>query len=406
MASEHLAPPPPMKVPTRRQLLTIAAAATVLAVAIVGGGAAARIAHGRRLAVLMQEEAVPTVSLAKLDVGDAAGDLSLPGSVQPFTKAAIYARVSGYLKAWREDIGANVRSGQMLATIDTPDLDQQLDQAKADLASATANERLAELTASRWRALLGAQAVAQQAADEKTGDAAAKTALQDAAAANVRRLETMESFKRIVAPFDGVVTARNTDVGALINAGAGGPGAAAPALFEISDLRRVRIYIQVPQSLAAQLRPGLTATFDVPEHPGRVFTATLATTSRAMGQGSASMQVELQADNADGALQAGAYCQVHIELPAGAHAIRIPATALAPTDRGAQVALVGPDGKAVFRTVQIGHDFGDSVEVTAGLSPSDRVIDDPPETLQPGDRVRLAPASSGTSSPRQAGDTL
>jgi RND family efflux transporter MFP subunit len=405
MSPEHPVSPPPMKVPTRRQLLTIAAAAGVLAVAIAGGGAIARIAHAQRLDVTMQDEAVPTVSLATLDVGDASGDLSLPGSVQPFTKAAIYARVSGYLKAWREDIGANVRSGQLLATIDTPDLDQQLDQAKADLASAAANERLAQLTASRWRALLGSQAVAQQAADEKTGDAAAKTALQDAAAANVRRLQSLESFKRIVAPFDGVVTARNTDVGALINAGAGG-GATAPPRFEISDQRRVRIYVQAPQSLAAQLQPGLKATFDVPQYPGRVFSATLITTSRAMGQGSASMLVELQADNTDGALQAGAYCQVHFQLPAGTHAIRIPATALAPTDRGAQVALVGPDGKAVFRTVQIGHDFGDSVEVTAGLSPTDRVIDNPPETLQRGDPVRLASAANRTAPTQKAGGVL
>jgi len=395
------APAMVMKIPERRHLMMLGAAVLVLAAAIAGSGAVARVIHAQALAAAVGEQSVQSVALAKVDYGAAEGTLTLPGSVQPFNKAAIYARVSGYLKAWQADIGANVKAGQSLAVIDTPDLDQQLDQAKADLASAKANEGLAELTAKRWQALVSSQAVAQQAADEKTGAAAATKALMDAAAANVRRLETMEGFKRIVAPFDGVVTARNTDIGALINAGAA-TGGTGQELFEVSDLHRVRIYVQVPQTFAAQLRPGLKATFDMPQYPERSFTATLVTTSDAMRAGSGEMQVELQADNADHALQAGAYCQVHFQLPGQTAAVRIPATALAPTDQGAKVAVIGPDGRAVFRTVQLGRDFGDSVEVIAGLSPSDRVIDNPSETLQAGDLVRvMTPAAQAAARPRQ-----
>lgn len=400
MPSEHVqAPTSTIKISDHRDLKMLGAAALILAAAVAGGGALVRTIHGQALASDVSEAAIPTVALAKVDYSPPGGALSLPGAVQPFNKAAIYARVSGYLKEWRSDIGATVKAGQTLAVIDTPDLDQQLDQAKADLASAKANEGLAELTARRWQALVSSQAVAEQAADEKTAAAAATKALMDAAAANVRRLETLEGFKRIAAPFDGVVTARNTDIGALINAGAA-TGGTGQALFEVSDLRRVRIYVQVPQSFAAQLRPGLKASFDLPQYPGRSFTATLATTSDALRAGSDTMQVELQADNADRALQAGAYCRVRFQLPGQAQAARIPATALAPTDQGAKVAVVGPVGRAVFRTVLLGHDFGDSVEVVAGLNPSDRVIDNPPETLQAGDLVRvMSPAAPAALTP-------
>jgi RND family efflux transporter MFP subunit len=369
--------------------MMLGAAGLVLAAAVAGGGALVRAINGQALASAASEAAIPTVALAKVDYSAAGGALNLPGAVQPLDKAAIYARVSGYLKDWRADIGANVKAGQTLAVIDTPDLDQQLDQAKADLASAKANQALAELTARRWQALVSSQAVAQQAADEKTSGAVAAKALMDAAAANVRRLETLAGFKRIVAPFDGVVTARNTDIGALINAGAA-TGGTGQALFEVSDLRRVRIYVQAPQSFAAMLRPGLKAVFDLPQYPGRSFTATLTTTSDALRAGSDTLQVELQADNADHALQGGAYCRVHFQLPSQTQAARIPATALAPIDQGAKVAIVGPDGRAAFRTIQLGRDFGDNVEVVAGLMPSDRVIDNPPETLQAGDLVRVA----------------
>jgi RND family efflux transporter MFP subunit len=311
--------------------------------------------------------------------------VTLPGTIQAYYRAAIYARVSGYLQSWQADIGAHVKGGQLLASIDTPDLDQEFAQAKADLATATANAQLAAVTAERWNALVKLQWVSKQTADDKNGSAAATKATMDAASANVKRLEAMEGFKNIVAPFDGVVTARKTDIGALINAGNAGQ-----ELFEVSDLHKVRIYVQVPQAFTAELQPGLQATFEMRQYPGQQFDAKVVTTSNAMELNSRSMLVELQADNADGKLFAGAYCQVHFQLPNNPNEMRVPATALVPADRGAQVALLGNDGKAVLKPVQLGRDFGDSVEVVAGLSPSDRVIDSPPETLQSGDQVQLA----------------
>lgn len=379
-----------IKVPSRRSLLLAGSAALALAITVAVYGVAERTIGERQLAQSTNDLAVPTVALAKLDFGTNGGNLSLPGKIQPFTRAVIYARVSGYLKSWTADIGTRVKAGQQLATIDTPDLDQQLDQAQADLATALANERLAVLTAKRWQALLASQSVAQQAADEKAGDAEAKKATVDAARANFGRLQALESFKTIVAPFDGIVTARKIDIGALINAG----GGAGQELFEISDMHRVRIYVQVPQAFSAELNPGLNASFRVPQYPGRVFAATVATSSDALEAGSASMLVQLQADNPDASLAAGAYCEVDFQLPGDAKVVRVPATALVPADRGVEVAVVGADDKVAFRPIVLGRDFGDEVEVLSGLSASDRIIDNPPETLDAGETVRPSTAAA------------
>jgi RND family efflux transporter MFP subunit len=361
----------------------------LVALTIAGGVAAYGIiqrAHSAaQVAQWTDQQAIPTVALARLWRGPGVRKVTLPGTIQAYYWAAIYARVSGYLQSWQADIGAHVKGGQLLASIDTPDLDQEFAQAKADLATATANAQLAAVTAERWNALVKLQWVSKQTADDKNGSAAATKATMDAASANVKRLEAMEGFKNIVAPFDGVVTARKTDIGALINAGNAGQ-----ELFEVSDLHKVRIYVQVPQAFTAELQPGLQATFEMRQYPGQQFDAKVVTTSNAMELNSRGMLVELQADNADGKLFAGAYCQVHFQLPNNPNEMRVPATALVPADRGAQVALLGNDGKAVLKPVQLGRDFGDSVEVVAGLSPSDRVIDSPPETLQSGDQVQLA----------------
>jgi RND family efflux transporter MFP subunit len=375
-----------IKTPSRRRLLLVGATGLLVAAAIVATGIVSRARGDQALQQWTNQQAIPTVALATLAHGGEPERLILPGTIQPYNKAAIYARVNGYLKEWDQDIGAHVTKGQLLASIDTPDLDQQLAQAKANLASATADSKLATVTAGRWVDLYTGKWVSQQSVDDRTSAAATKQGVADAARANVGQLEAQESFKSIVAPFDGVVTARNTDIGALINAGSN----VGQELFEVSDLHRVRIYIQVPQAFVAALRPGLKATFTMPQYPGQPFDATLVTTSNAVDMSSRSMLVELQADNADGKLLPGTYCQVQLQLPTDPSLLRVPATALLPVNQGAQVAILGDDGKVALKPVQLGRDLGTSVEVVAGLSPSDRVIDSPPETLQSGDAVQLA----------------
>jgi RND family efflux transporter MFP subunit len=378
----------PIKTPSRRRLLMTALVALIIAGGVAAYGIIQRAHSTAQVAQWTDKQAIPTVTLANLQHGPAVRQLTLPGTIQAYNRAAIYARVSGYLQSWQADIGAHVKAGQVLAKIDSPDLDQQFAQAKADLATAAANAQLAAVTADRFNTLVKSQWISKQTGDEKTGAAAATKATMDAASANVNRLEAMEDFKKIVAPFDGVVTARKTDIGALINAGNAGQ-----ELFEVSDLSRVRIYVQVPQAFTAAIQPGLKATFEMPQYPGQQFDASVVTMSHAMDPNSRSMLVELQADNSDGKLFAAAYCQVHFQLPSDLNVVRVPATALVLANRGSQVAILGGDGKMVLKPVQLGRDFGDSVEVTAGIAPSDRVIDSPPETLQSGDTVQLAPAT-------------
>ena len=378
----------PVKPPKSRRLILVVIIGLVAAAAIATNGLINRSRSKQDLTQWTAAQAAPTVALAKLTRGDAGQRLILPGDIQPYNKAALYARVNGYLKSWEKDIGASVTAGQVLASIEAPDLDQQLAQARATLASAKANYNIAVLTANRYDVLVKKQSVSQQAADQSASDAAAKKAVMDATEANVRQLEALQSFKQIIAPFDGVVTQRNTDIGALINAGS----ATGQELFEVSDLRRVRIYVQVPQAFSADLDPGLKATFEIPQYPGRKFDATLITTSKAMNVPSRSLLVELQAENPDGKLYGGAYCRVDFQVPGDPNMVRLPATALMLVNRGVQVAVLGDGNKVLLKSVQLGRDFGDSVEVTAGLTPQDRVIDSPPETLRTGDTVKLAPA--------------
>jgi RND family efflux transporter MFP subunit len=382
---------------TRRWLLIAGTMTLVVAGAIAANGLISRARSKQELAQWTNAQAVPTVALAQIARGDAGQSLILPGNIQPYNKAAIYARVNGYLKSWNKDIGAQVKAGEVLATIDTPDLDQQLAQARATLASAKANSDIAAITANRYSILVKRQAISQQLADQSAADAAAKKAIMDSDEANVRQLEAMEDYKQIVAPFDGIVTVRNTDIGALINAGS----AAGQELFEVSDLSRVRIYVQVPQAYSANLAAGLKATFEMPQYPGRKFDAILVTTSNAMNAMSRSMLVELQADNSERKLLSDTYCRVNFEIPTDPNMARIPATALIPANRGVQVAVLGDGNKVALKSIQLGRDFGDSVEVTSGITPQDRVIDSPPETLQSGDLVRLAAATPWSSS--QAG---
>jgi RND family efflux transporter MFP subunit len=381
------------KAPGRRSLLTAAAAAILLACVVVGYGFVTRAQSKQEVVDWTNTQSIPTVALAQLVPGNPLQTLTLPGNIQPFNRAAIFARVNGYVQTWNHDIGSRVKAGQVLATIDAPDLDQQLSQAKATLASVKANEHFATLTANRNNILVQKDIVAQQLADQSTADAKAKKAVVDANEANVRQLETMQSFKTLAAPFDGVVTARNVELGMLINAGGSGQ-----PLFEVSDLHRVRIYVQVPQSLSAGLTIGMKAKFEMPQYPGVQFDATLSHISKAINQTSHSMQVELEADNSAGKFFGGSYCNVHFEIPTEADLVSIPSTALITGNQGTQLATLDGTDKVVLKSVQLGRDLGDSVEVLAGLSRSDRIINNPPETLTNGDTVRVAGATPQTAS--------
>lgn len=383
-----------IKVPGRKSLLSAAAAAVLIAGIVLSYGFIGRAQSKQEVVDWTNIQAMPTVALAGLIPGSSHQTLTLPGNIQPFNRAAIFARVNGYVKSWDNDIGSPVKAGQVLATIDAPDLDQQLGQAKATLASVKANHQIASLTANRNNILLQKQIVAQQLADQTDADAKAKEAVVDANEANVRQLEAMQSFKTLAAPFDGVVTARNVELGMLINSGGSGQ-----PLFEVSDLHRVRIYVQVPQSFTAGLTAGMKATFEMPQYPGAQFEATLSHVSKSINQNSHSMQVELQADNAAGKFFGGSYCNVHFEIPADANLVKVPSTALITGNQGTQIATLDSNDKVVLRSVQLGRDLGDSVEVVAGLSPGDRIINNPPETLAAGDVVRVAQVTSQAAAP-------
>lgn len=380
--------------PRKRSLLIAGLTAAVAVSGILGHGFIDRAQSKRAVEQWTTAQTIPTVTLAHLVKGGTHQTLTLPGNIQPFNKAAIFARVNGYVKSWDHDIGSPIKAGQVLATIDAPDLDQQLSQAKANLASAKANERIATLTANRNNTLVQKQIVAQQLADQTAADSAAKKAVVDANEANVRQLEAMQSFKTLVAPFDGVVTARSAEIGMLINSGGSGQ-----ALFEVSDLHRVRIFVQVPQAFSAGLTPGLKATLEMPQYPGVRFDATLSHVSKAINPNSHSMQVELQADNTAGKYFGGSYCNVHFELPTDPKLVNLPSTALVVSNQATQVAVLDSANKVVLKNVKLGRDLGDSVEVLAGLSPSDRVVDNPPETLAAGDVVRVANATPQVAAP-------
>jgi RND family efflux transporter MFP subunit len=394
MSSEDIKPP------SKRSLLTAATAAVVLGSVVCGYGFIERAESKQEVVQWTNTQAIPTVALAQFIPGGTHQTLTLPGNIQPYNRAAIFARVNGYVKSWDHDIGSSVKAGQVLATIDAPDLDQQLGQAKATLASVKANEQIATLTANRNNILLQKQIVAQQLADQTTADAAAKEAVVDANEANVRQLEAMQSFKTLAAPFDGVVTARNVELGMLINSGGSGQ-----PLFEVSDLHRVRIFVQVPQSFSAGLAPGMKATFEMPQYPGVQFDATLSHISKAINATSHSMQVELQADNTAGKFFGGSYCNVHFELPTDAGLVKLPSTALVTGNQGTEVATLDSNDMVALKSVQLGRDLGDSVEIVAGLSPSDRVINNPPETLSAGDKVRVAAATAQVATPASQSKT-
>ncbi|MFM0375350.1 efflux RND transporter periplasmic adaptor subunit [Paraburkholderia aspalathi] len=381
-----------IKSPARvRGLRLIGSVVVLIAVGIVASGIVSRVHARQALTTWTNAQAAPTVVTFTPRHIDATQPLILPGTLAAQVNAPIYARVSGYLLAWYADIGTHVKAGQLLGVIDTPDLDQQLQQAQADLQNSIANEKLAATTARRWTEMLSQNSVSQQESDEKTSDLIAKQATVQANQANVRRLLALESFKRLTAPFDGVVTARKTDVGALIDAGSG----TGPELFTVSDVRKLRVYVSVPQIDAAVIKPGLTATLTVPERPGMKFTAQMVDTDSAIAPASGTLLVQLTVDNSAGLLFTGEYTRVHFALPDDSQALTIPASALIFRRDGLQVAVVGKDNRVQLRTVTVATDFGSQVEIASGLQPDDRVIDSPPDSLAQGDPVRIAAGQAG-----------
>lgn len=376
---------PSQKLSKRGLRLAGIVVAVALAVIVVIG-LITRATQAKSLKTWTQEQAVPTVNVVAPEPGKAGPVLDLPGQLQAYTRAPIYAQVSGYLKEWKTDIGAPVKAGQLLGEISTPELDQQLQQARADLASTKANADLAGVTAKRWQAMLGSDSVAQQDVDQRTADYTAKLAQMKAAQANVDRLEAAKAFARIVAPFDGVVTARDTDVGALINAG-GGTG---PELFVVSDIHKLRVYVQVPQRYGPSIRPGSHAVLMVPEYPGRDFHAQVVATSNAINATSGTTLVQLQVDNTDNQLMPGAFAHVRFNLPVDGTALRVPASSLIFDNAGLRVATVGEGDKVAFKKVSILFDYGKTVEIGSGLDAGDRVIDSPPDGIKDGDAVKIA----------------
>lgn len=368
--------------PPRLKFWTLAALCVGCAVA--AGGIGLRLYHHRQAAQWADDQDARTVQLVKLSkVGG--GALILPGDVQPWINAPIYARVSGYLRKWYVDIGTPVKAGQLLADLDTPDLDGQVAQGKADLNTAIANQKLSAVTAQRWDALLAQGAVARQDADAKDSDLAAKNAMVASAKANLDHLQAMESFKHLVAPFGGIVTSRAVDVGALVLVGT--PGAT--PLFTVADETRLRIYVRVPQTEAGAISPGMTATFTVPELPGRTFTAKLAASADAVTSSSGTQLLQFQADNRDGEIKPGDYAEMHFTMPGTPGAVHVPATALMFRDQGMMVATVDSRNRVRLKVVTIRRDLGTNVEVGSGLALNDRVIDNPPDALREGDLVKI-----------------
>lgn len=366
-----------------RRLRRAGLIALLIAIGLAAGGIAMRMHAGTTLKARTEADAVPSVSIIEPGPGVSQQELVLPGNVQAWFDAPIYARVPGYLKKWYFDIGAHVKTGDLLAEIETPELDQQLRQAQADLATAAAREKLAEITAKRWHDMLASDSVSKQEADEKNGDFEAKAAAAAAARANVERLQALSSFKRIVAPFDGVVTARKTDIGALINAGSSSGG----ELFRVADTHKLRVYVQVPQTYSAQVEDGMKAQLHFPEQPERTFPATVVGTSQAINESSRALLVQLEVDNANGKLISGSYAEVHFDLPATPGVLQLPVTALLFRQHGMKIATVGSDDRVTLKNIQIGRDMGTRVEVVAGIAAGDRVIDSPPDWIAQGDQV-------------------
>jgi RND family efflux transporter MFP subunit len=362
-----------------------------VAAAVVAHGLGLRAAQDSRLHALTEAAAVPNVAVVTPSSADNHSGLELPGRLEAYIRAPIYARVPGYLKSWSHDIGSRVQAGDVLAEIDTPDLDQQLSQARADLNVAQANAKLAEITAKRWQSLAGTDAVATQDVDQRNFTWNANVAQVKAAQANVDRLVAEESFKHLIAPFDGIVTARETDIGALINVGAGGGGT---ELFVVSDTSKLRVYVNVPQNFVPSVPPGTKATISVPEHPGKTYSGTVEASAQSVTPSSGTTLMEIIVDNTAGELMPGDYASIHLEVTSAGPVLSVPSSALIFDAKGLSIATVDSAERVRLKPVSIARDLGTVVEVASGLAPDDRVIENPPDGVENGAVVHLVGSPS------------
>ena len=372
--------------PPRRShgALVVVAVVVVAAIASAAWGIMARERALSDLARETREMTVVTVAVTKPAKGPASEDVSLPGNVLPFTDAAIFARTTGYLKARHADIGSRVKAGQVLAEIDTPDIDQQLLQGRADLASAQANARLAQTTAERYEDLIKSDSVSRQDYDNAIGNYEARKAAVLSADANVKRLEALQRFRIIHAPFAGVITARNTDIGALI-----GSGGSARELFHIASVDRLRIYVNVPQIYSGAARLGIEADIQIQNLPGRTFKGRLTRTAQAIDPGSRTLLTEIDLDNPDGLILPGSFAQVNLKLPTDATTFRVPVSTLIFRSEGLRVAIV-KNGVVSLVPVTLGRDFGNAVEIVSGLTGAESVVVNPPDSIAEGQTVAVA----------------
>ena len=366
-----------------------AALVIVAAVALAFWGIATRAKALSAVTTETRELAVPTVAVITPAKGAPQQDIVLPGTMQAFTDAPIYARTNGYLRKWYVDIGSHVRAGQVLADIDSPEVEQQLEQARADLATADANARLAQSTAERYRDLIKTDSVSKQDLDNANGSLEAKLTAVTSAKANVRRLEQLKGFGQLTAPFDGVVTARNTDVGALIDSGSN-----AKELFHVAAVHRLRVFVNVPEIYSRAAQPGMKADLTLTEFPGRAFTGTLARTALSIDTASRTLLTEIDVENPKGELLPGSYAEVHLKLPSAQSTYKLPINAIIFRTEGVRIAVVGADGKVTLQPVTLGRDYGDSLEVVSGISGRERIIVNAPDSIEAGQSVRVAEAKS------------